>query len=211
METFTLSQNNEEEVAEHVAHILQKGGIVVYPTDTVYGLGIDSRREDSIRRLYAFKNRPFSKPIPLLVSDIGMAKQSAFIGKKQEKILEAVWPGPMTCVFCKKERVSSLLSGGGQTIGLRAPSSSFCLRLIRFLGAPVSGTSANISGEHSSSVLGNVLEQFRAYSRFPDAVVDGGDCGGGQASTVVDFTRQKPKILRVGPASPAQMRDILMV
>lgn len=189
--------------------ILQHGGVIVYPTDTVYGLGADVQNEEGLKRLFMIKKRPAHKPLPILVENVAMAKKYAFIDKYQERILEKVWPGAVTIILEKKQAVSSLISGGRETVGLRMPHSAFCISLIRELGGPITGTSANISGEAESNSLVPIMEQFTAHSRYPDLIIDAGVLPESQPSTIIDCTTSKPKIIRIGPVSAKKLKEIL--
>src|SRR3989338_5414981 len=172
MDTLILSQDNEKEVIARAVEVLRQGGVIVYPTDTVFGLGVDIQNEDAVRQLFAFKKRSASKPTPVLVGDIEMARTYAFIDSKQERILQAIWPGAVTAVLWKKRTVPAQVAAKGQTVGLRVPDSVFCLRLLKAFGGAISGTSANISGEQPASVLAPIMEQFRKHARYPDLIIN---------------------------------------
>ena len=209
MDTITLGKDNREEVIVRAVQALRRGRVIVYPTDTLYGLGADIMNEAAVRRLFALKGRPASKPVPVLVDGIEMARTLAFIDAKQEKILHAVWPGALTAVLWKKHAISSLIAALGQTVGLRMPKRSFCLELVRALGGPITATSANVSGEQGSVSLAAVLGQFKKEKRFPDFVIDAGELPPASASTVLDCTGTKPKVLRMGPITLEKMKEIL--
>lgn len=209
MDILSLAKDNEEDVISQAVQSLQNGGVVVYPTDTLYGLGVDIRNDDAVRRLFALKKRPDNKPVPVLVESITMAKEYAFIDAKQENTLKSLWPGPVTVILWKKNKISSLIASGGQTVGLRMPASKFCINLIRAFGGPISGTSANISGEQPSLELDPILVQFREHARYPDFVIDAGKLQQSPPSTVLDLTGPSPKILRVGPVTAGQLKMIL--
>ncbi len=209
MKTILLQEKNDGDVIRQSCDVLSHGGVIVYPTDTLYGLGADARNEDSIKRLFMLKKRPAHKPLPILVESITMAKKYAFIDEKQERILKKLWPGATTIIFEKKQAVSSLISGGRETVGLRMPDSPFCLRLIHELGGPITGTSANISGEAGSTSLVPIIEQFTAHSRFPDLIIDAGTLPDSPPSTIIDCSSPHPKILRIGPVSAEKLKEIL--
>lgn len=209
METIILGKDNQEEVIARAVRVLRQGGVIVYPTDTLYGLGADIMNDAAVRRLFSLKGRPAHKPVPVLVDGIDMAKKFAFIDAKQEKILRAVWPGALTAVLWKKHAVSSLIAASGQTVGLRMPNHDFCLALLHALGGPITSTSANISGEQGSGNLEAILAQFKKEKRFPDLVVDAGELPPASVSTVLDCTGAKPKVIRMGPVTLSQLKEIL--
>ncbi|MBI2463254.1 MAG: threonylcarbamoyl-AMP synthase [Candidatus Spechtbacteria bacterium] len=204
-----MAKDNEEDVISRAIQALQNGGVIIYPTDTLYGLGVDIKNDAAARRLFALKKRPENKPVPVLVDSIAMAKEYAFIDAKQEKVLGSLWPGPVTVILWKKNKISSLVASGGQTVGLRIPASQFCINLIHAFGGAISGTSANISGEQPSLALDPILVQFREHARYPDFVIDAGTLKSSPPSTVVDLTGHSPKILRVGPVTAGQLKMIL--
>lgn len=211
METITLGKDTKEEVIMRTVRVLRQGGVIVYPTDTLYGLGADITDDAAVHRLFSLKGRPSSKPVPVLVDGIEMAKTLAFIDAKQEKILQAVWPGALTAVLWKKHTVSPLIAAGGQTVGLRMPDHALCLELVRAFGGAITATSANISGEQGSGNLEAVLAQFEKEKRFPDLAIDAGELPPASASMVLDCTGPKPKVIRMGPVSLVYLKEMLDV
>jgi L-threonylcarbamoyladenylate synthase len=140
-----------------------------------------------------------------MIRDIEMAKQLAFIDKKTEKILEVVWPGPVTVVLEKRQIVPAILTAGQRTIGLRIPDCQFAQALMENLTEPVTATSANFSGDPPLTSSLEVIKAFeRAYPR-PDLILDAGDLPANPPSTVLDLTGDRPKILRVGPVSKEEL------
>lgn len=208
-EKLFLQEKNELTAINQACLLLRHGGVIVYPTDTLYALGADVANEEGIRRLFMIKKRPETKPLPLFVDSTAMAKKYAFIDERRERILKKIWPGAVTVILKKKDSVSNAVSGGRQTVGLRMPDSPFCLHLVHALGGPVTGTSANISGEAGSNELDPILRQFKMHSRFPDLIIDAGMLPSAQPSTIIDLTDSKPKILRIGPVSAEKLREIL--
>jgi L-threonylcarbamoyladenylate synthase len=195
------SQNPEIEIVQQAADIVRRGAAIIYPTDTVYGLGVNALRINSIERLFKIKKRPESKPVPVMVKDIEMAKKLAFVDRKKEKILEAVWPGPVTVVLEKKQIVPDVLTAGQKTIGLRIPDCLFTQVLMENLEGPITVTSANFSGEPPLNSSMEVIKIFnKAYPR-PGLILDAGELPPSLPSTVLDLTSSQPKITRVGPIS----------
>lgn len=202
-------QDLDNEIIETAAKIIRRGGSVVYPTDTVYGLGVDALKEYSVERLFKIKKRPGTKPVPVIVRDIEMAKKIAYVDKKQEKALESVWPGQVTVVLEKRDIVPNILTSGKKTIGIRIADCPLTKFLMEKLENPITATSANFSGEPSLISSREVIKIFgKAYPR-PDLILDAGDLPESPASTVLDLTDQKPKITRVGPISKKDLMKML--
>ncbi len=166
---------------EKAVEIIKKGGVVVYPTDTVYGLGANALDEKAVRKVFEIKKRDFKKPISIIVRDIKMAKKVASFGKNTEKILKKILPGPVTVILYKKKILPDILTGGSNKVGLRIPDYNFTKKLMSQLDFPITTTSANLSGKPIE----------------------------GKASTVIDLTGSKPKILRAGPVTKKQLLKCL--
>lgn len=171
-----------------VVRAIKKGKVVVCPTDTVYGLVCDAANKKAVERLFKIKKRPKEKQIPIFVKDIAMAKKLAEINKEQEDFLKKVWPGKVTAVLKKKN--------GKGTIGLRIPNHKFVLSLAKYVNRPLTGTSANISGNKASTKIKEVLKQFEGQKYQPDLVIDKGNLPKSKPSTVIDLTVSPHKILR---------------
>jgi len=188
--------------------VIQRNGSIVYPTDTVYGLGVSILKKHSIEQLFKIKKRPETKPIPVIVRDIEMAKELAYVDKRIEKVLESVWPGPVTIVLEKRSVVSDVLTANKKTIGLRIPDCPFTQLLMKELAEPITATSANLSGQEPLSSSREIIKVFgKAYPR-PDLILDAGDLINRQPSTVLDLTGSQPKILRVGPTTKKELMNI---
>ena len=198
----------DNKIVQIAAGVIQRGGSIVYPTDTVYGLGVSALKEYSIERLFKIKKRPGTKPVPVMIRDIEMAKELAYVDKRIEKILESVWPGPVTVVLEKRSVVPDALTANKKTIGLRIPDCPFTQLLMEKLAEPITATSANLSGQEPLSSSREIIKVFgRAYPR-PDLILDAGDLVNRQPSTVLDLTGSQPKILRVGPVTKKELMNI---
>lgn len=171
-------------------NILEKGGLIVYPTDTIYGLGANIFSDKAIRKVYSIKGRDYSKPLSVSVSEIGDINKIAYL-EGVERIKE-VLPGPFTIVLNKKENVSRLLTAGGEKIGVRIPDNKISRELTRKF--PITSTSANLSGE---KVLESADAMIGLWGDSVDLIIDGGKLQGNH-STVIDWTTQPPKVLRKG-------------
>ena len=199
----------DNNIIEIAAGVIQRSGSIIYPTDTVYGLGVNALREYSIERLFKIKKRPETKPIPILVRNIEMAKKLAFIDKKQEKILESVWPGQVTVVLEKRGIVPDILTAGKRTVGLRVADCEFTKLLMEQLEEPITATSANFSGEPSLVSSRDIIKVFEKTYPCPNLILDAGDLPESPPSTVLDLTSQSPKITRVGPISKKDLMEML--
>lgn len=168
---------------------IKKGEVVVLPTDTVYGLICDAKNNKAIDRIFKIKKRDRNKPIAIFVKDIEMAKEFAYISKREEAILKEVWPGKTTVILNGKKELSDLLYKDGK-IGMRVPDHSLIISLVEETG-PLAQTSANISGENSCTIE-EIKIQLREEG--PDFFLDGGKLEG-SPSEVVDITG-KTKVIR---------------
>ncbi len=186
--------------------ILRKGGVVAFPTDTVYGLGASSLIGPAIERIYRVKRRPENLPLPLLLSDISQMEKVA------EDIPPIAWilalrflPGGLTLILPKATSVPDIIAPGG-TVAVRIPNHPIPIEIVRGLGSPITGTSANLSGRPSALTADEVGAQL---GDSVDFIIDGGRCPGGVESTVVDLTAKPPAILREG-AIPRKVLEKLI-
>lgn len=181
---------------------VQTGGLIAFPTDTVYGIGCSAENPRGINRLYEVKNRERDKPIPLLIADRSELEDLVqIIPPMAEVLMERFWPGPLTLIFPGSETLPTELSPT-DTIGVRLPDHNFTRQLIRVTG-PLATSSANISGRVSAHTADDVLNQVGSQIEL---VIDGGETRGERASTVVDCTKEPVRILRQGPIS----KDIIL-
>jgi L-threonylcarbamoyladenylate synthase len=175
--------------------ILQKGGAIAFPTDTVYGLGADAFNPTAVERIYEIKNRPKHRQLPLLIADVEqMTTLAEPIPKIAWFLARRFWPGGLTLVLSKTDSVPAYLASG-PTIAVRIPNHHVCLTLIQHLGNPIIGTSANISGQPPALTAKEIGQQLGGKIDF---VINGGKCPGGKESTMVDVTHEAPVILRQG-------------
>lgn len=212
MQVLKLNFNNPKEfldVIDIAIRILRSGGSVVYPTDTIYGLGVDATNEEAVRRIFKIKKRSMTKALPIIVSSVEMARKAAYIDKKKEGILRKIWPGPITVVLQKKSILPNALTGGIDTVGVRIPDSRIAAILVESLGLPITATSANISGEEPDANIYHIIECFSQEVSRPELILDAGILPASDPSTVVDWTTDKLKILRAGPVKKNQLLSIL--
>ena len=187
------SKKPENEKIELAKKVLKNGGIIVYPTDTVYGIGANIFDEKAVQKVYSAKKRPQTKPISICLSRIEEIKEVACINRDTEKIVSKILPGPFTLILNKKERISSLLTAGKDKIGVRIPESRVCKELSEDF--PITTTSANISGMKVPDSAEGVAEQL---GDSVDLILDAGVFEHAVPSTVIDMTVFPPKILRKG-------------
>ncbi|MHC1578872.1 MAG: L-threonylcarbamoyladenylate synthase [Dehalococcoidia bacterium] len=180
---------------EKGAKILQTGGVIAFPTDTVYGLGADAFNTRAVERIYEVKNRPKDLQLPVLIADVTQLTTLAEpIPEIALFLASQFWPGGLTLVLPQKDSLLPYLAST-VTIAVRVPAHPVCLALIRYLGTPLIGTSANITGQPPALTAGEVEQQLEGKIDF---VINGGRCPGGRESTIVDVTREPPIILREG-------------
>ena len=193
------------------AQVIYRGGSVIIPTDTVYGLAVDATREIMVNRLFKIKKRPKEKAVAVLVSDLKMAKKIALFDKRLEKAAELVWPGPLTVILKSKLNLPRNLTAGKATIGVRIPDYKLVQYLISLLGRPIAASSANITGQPPSLNIEDAINQFKNQYARPDLILDAGELKCSQPSTILDLTGREPKIVRVGPVSKKKLLEILSI
>ncbi len=186
--------------------ILKAGGLIVIPTDTVYGLAADAWNEEAVSKLYEVKDRSEFKSIPVLLrGEAAIGEVAADPSERVNALAAEFWPGPLTIVVNRKRELPSEVSAT-DTVGVRAPDHEFALVLLRMYG-PLAATSANPSGQPSVTTAAQVVE---ALGGKIDLIVDGGETAGGVPSTVVDLTATPPVLLREGPVSMESVLEVWM-
>ena len=191
---------------EQAITILQGGGLIAFPTDTLYGLGAHPFVESAVRRLYDAKGRPNSKPVPLLLSspdDLFLVSDQT--GGLAHALAEAFWPGALTLVVRCRPDIPSLANGWGKTVAVRVPDHPVPRELCARLGAPITGTSANLGGGPNPINAQDVESQL---SGKVDLIIDRGPCPGALPSTIVDVSGESPRILRQGAISRAAIEEV---
>lgn len=186
---------------------LRRGGLIVYPTDTLYGLGVAAGDDGAVRRLFQAKNRPLDNPLPILVAS---AEEAQWIAQMEAslalRLASRFWPGGLTLVLPRSPGFHSLALAGGDTVAVRVPNHRVPLGLIRELGQPLTGTSANLSGRQAPLTAAEAAEQL---GERVDIIIDGGRCPGGIESTVIDLTGESPRLLREGAISRAELESVI--
>ncbi len=180
-----------------VVKCLERGGLVAFPTDTVYGLAASALLPEAITALYEAKGRPEHKPLPILVPSIeSLCRIVSAVPARARELAARYWPGPLTLVLPKADTIPDIVTAGRPTVGVRMPDHVVALQILRRCPFPVAVTSANISGQAAPVTAQQVLEQLEGRI---DLLVDAGRCPGGVPSTVIDLTQDPPAVLRQGP------------
>jgi L-threonylcarbamoyladenylate synthase len=190
------------------AGIVREGGVIAFPTETFYGLGVCPFDARAVRRIFDLKGRAF-KDAPILVLIRSRADLAALVSEitpAAERLMEACWPGPLTLVFHAAEAVPSVLTAGTGTIGVRLPAHPDVQRLLEAVGGPLTGTSANYSGRPPATTAEEVE---RVFGVGVDAILNGGATPGGLPSTVVDTTVSPPRVIREGRVPTAAVLAII--
>lgn len=194
---------------EDIGKALKDGELIIYPTDTVYGVGGIIESEEAIKKIYKAKERSFTSPLIVLVSNVSKIEKIAYINEKNrekiEKLIKVFWPGGLTIILNKRENVPDIMVSGGKTVGVRMPEHEIALKIIDSAGGLLPTTSANISGEPSPKSYTELSEEFKSRVEI---VVDGGECPIGNASTIIDMS-DEPKILRIGAVSVSDIEKVI--
>jgi L-threonylcarbamoyladenylate synthase len=207
MHTVLLDGTQKEDLAQ-AAHLLRIGEPVAFPTDTVYGLGANAQDEAAVQKIYDAKGRPSDKPLILLIHDKAQLEQfTNHVSDTAQKLMDAFWPGPLTLVFPLLEgTVSTTVTRGKTTIGVRMPNHPTALALLQLANVPVAAPSANLSGNPSPTTASQVAADLDGRIA---AIVTGSICNIGEASTIVDVCGDIPVILRQGAISAMQLEEVL--
>lgn len=191
----------EKTQLEEVVKELQRGKVIAFPTDTVYGLGVVYDNIDALRRLKEAKGRPESKPIPMMISSLKQIEEVAYVSEQAKRLIQTFMPGAFTIVLKKKDVISDEVTNGFDTIAIRMPNDQDVLKMIEYLQKPLLVTSANLSDRPSATTTQEVRNQL-------DGRIDGilqGRSKGSVSSTIVDASTDKIKILRVGDISEEEI------
>ncbi len=196
MELIKLNKNNLKETLFYATEILKKGGLIAYPTETFYGLGVKYDLENSLKKLYEIKQRPADKAIPLIISNKNLLSLlTKGINEHSISLMEKFWPGPLTIILSGKKNLSKYITAGTNKVAVRIPGESFALKLAQYADFPITATSANPSGMKPSKDANEVIKYFGDKL---DLIINGGQTPGGLPSTIVEIIGGKIKILREG-------------
>lgn len=200
------STDNTDEVLTDAAECLKNGGLVAFPTETVYGLGADGLNPEASKKIYAAKGRPSDNPLIVHIADLEAMDKLGFTNDKAYTLAHAFWPGPLTIILPKKDIVPKETTGGLDTVAIRMPSHPAALSLIRQSGVYVAAPSANISGRPSPTKAEHVIEDMSGRIEY---IIDGGPVGIGIESTIVDLSGEVPTILRPGYITKKMLEDMV--
>jgi len=199
MEKTRIENTNNAELVAKAVEVLRCGGLVIYPTETLYGLGVDATSEAAMEKLWAFKGERGDKPVLVAVSDMTMAKKYVKFGELGKKVAQKYWPGPVAIIAESLNLVSRKAQSETANLGLRNPDNKLILEIISAFGKPITSTSANISGAPTA----RSYEEFMTTVpedrlKLIDLFIDAGRLPANQPSTIVDTTGEEVKILRQG-------------
>jgi L-threonylcarbamoyladenylate synthase len=197
----------QERSVKKAAGILRRGGLVAFPTETVYGLGARGFDGEAVARIFSVKGRPFDNPLIVHIADREQLQLlSPEVPAMANDLIKAFWPGPLTLVLKRLDTVPAMVSAGFSTIAVRMPNHPMALSLIRELNEPIAAPSANRSGRPSPTTACHVREELGATIDF---ILDGGPCAVGLESTVLDVTSTLPRILRPGAITEERLRAVI--
>ena len=203
MKILDLKNISDYSKLQYAAKVIQSGGLVLFPTETVYGLGANCLDENAVKKVFLAKGRNFNNPINLLVSDMEMIEKVAKdITPLEQQLMEAFFPGPFTIILKKQACVPSIVTAGQDFVGVRMPSGEIAKKLIELAGVPIVAPSANISGKLSGTSFEDILEDFKDKV---DVAIDGGNSEIGIESTIVKVIDGIPHILRPGSITAEQI------
>ena len=194
-------------IITEAAHIIRHGGVVVFPTRSLYGLGVDAFNARAVNRIFHIKKRPTSKPILVLIEDKDeLHRLAATVPPAATAIMKRFWPGRVSIVFQAKEGLSADLTAGTKKIGIRLPGHNIASALVKASDGPITGTSANISGNAGCFQIDDLDEKI---ADRVDLILDAGPLKGGAGSTVVDVTGDTPLVLRQGELSQKDIFNVI--
>ncbi len=197
MEIIQLNEENAGKALKRAVEILKRGGIVLYPTDTVYGLGVDALNRPALARLRELKGREKKKPISIIVPNVDHIEQHADLHASAKALALRHLPGPLTLVLPGKKHLPEELMLNGQ-VGIRVPDDSFGRSVADILGKPITATSANRAGLSTPRSAHEMIPHFGLFAHHIDLIIDAGERGGGTPSTVVTFIQGVPYVIREG-------------
>lgn len=190
---------------KEIVEVIKKGGVVIMPTDTIYGIIADATNECAIQRVYEMKKRNENKPMLMLVNSIEMLEKYVnSINDVERKLIDELWPGALTIIF-RKRNVSDLLTGGLDTVGIRFPDNKLLIDIMNELNVPLLSTSVNVSGDESATCINNINKLILDNV---DYVYDVGECKG-EPSTIVVVNDNELKVLREGVIKSNEIFDII--
>lgn len=207
MKLIDLKSGLDYEKIKYAATIINEGGLVLFPTETVYGIGADGLNEKAVKKIFESKGRASDNPLILHISSMDMVNSIATdITNLEYKLMDAFWPGPFTIILKKKNNVPYAVTGGLKTVAVRMPANKIANALIKHANTPIAAPSANISGKPSGTCLEDIYEELEEKM---DCIIDGGKCDFGIESTVVKVEDGTVRILRPGKITKEQIQTVV--
>lgn len=196
-----------EDILRKAADVIKEGGVVAFPTETVYGLGANCFNVAAVLKIFQIKKRPADNPLIVHIYDKGQLKDLIDQDyQKASKIMDIFWPGPVTLIFRKKFIVPEEVTGGLETVAVRMPSHPVAQKFLKLSGVPIAAPSANLSGKPSPTRVEHVIEDLYG---LVDVIIDGGETPFGIESTIIDFSRERAILLRPGPATIEEIQKLI--
>lgn len=208
MVVLTLA-GNEGVVSIRAAAVLRAGGVILYPTDTLYGLGADAFSDEAVDKIYAIKNREAKKPMHAICADMQMIEEFAEVNDTARKLADKFFPGALTLILKKKSEVHGGIARHMETIGVRIPGNSFCIEVARSLGKPFTATSANLADQSAAFSVEEILKQLGPAGKLIDLVIDAGPLPMRPPSTVISLATEPPAYLRIGAIPRSEIESVL--
>ena len=202
---LTADEKENERIFARAAEIIKRGGLVAFPTETVYGLGASALDADAATKIYAAKGRPSDNPLIIHLARAKDASKYAYVNEDFIKLAEKFMPGPVTAILKKRENIPSTVTGGLDSVAVRVPESAVARRLIELAGVPIAAPSANLSGKPSPTSARHVIEDL---SGRVDMIIDGGDTSIGLESTIVKLDDKSPTLLRPGRVTLEELTEL---
>ena len=206
-----ITKENIEATAKEAADVWAQGGLVAFPTETVYGLGGNGLNKEASKKIYAAKGRPSDNPLILHIADMEqfyplIKTDNAKIIARAEALADVFWPGPLTMILPKADNIPYETTGGLDTVAIRMPSHLVARALLQECKMPIAAPSANLSGRPSPTSASHVIEDMNGRIEM---IIDGGDVGIGVESTIIDLTGEVPMLLRPGFVTPEMLQQVL--
>jgi len=195
----------EKKIIENAALVIRRGGLVVFPTETFYGLGANALDGRAVKKIFRVKGRPENKPLIVLIANKkDLRRLASYIPPVAYKLINKFWPGPLTLIFKRKKIIPKEVTAGGSTIAIRLSSHPVALALVRAAGVPITAPSANLSGRPPHQTIRGALKELGKHKEI-GLFLDGGTTPLGKPSTILDLTKKPPKILRTGSITKKEL------
>lgn len=203
---LNLKNDSDYSNLKYPAEIIKNGGIIIFPTETVYAIGGNALNESSVKKIFLSKGREFKNPLNILVDSIKMLESvTEHISPLEKKLINAFFPGPFTIILRKNKNIPNIVTANSNYIGIRMPNNTVALKIIQYAGVPIAAPSANLSGKPSGSSFYDIYNDF---NNKVDFMIDSGNCNIGIESTIVKVIDEVPHILRPGSITSDQIKSI---